>query len=81
MIYYRAMSNNAHNRRSQELDAYAARLNAAYAEREALLKADADGTTLHAEIVPTICKKCGGMDRSEQERPSGCPHCLIRFMG
>lgn len=72
------------NDRSAELDAYAQRLNAAHRAaveaRDAAKKADtADGVVLHAEIVPPVCQRCGGMERTP--RPDNCPNCFVRFFG
>lgn len=66
--------------RSAELDEYAKRLNTAHAAAVAARsgETDGDGVTLHAEITPPVCVKCGGMERQPGDRPEGCPNCIAR---
>ncbi len=71
---------DAHRARSAELDEYVKRLNAAYAAAVAARSGETneDGVTLHADITPPICEKCGGMERQPGDRPEGCPNCIAR---
>lgn len=74
--------NHAYQDRAAELDAYAARLNAAHSAAVAARSADkqADGITLSVEMKPQICEKCGAMERAPDVRPEGCPHCMVRYL-
>ena len=74
--------NQPYRDRTAELDAYAARLNAAHGAAVAARSAEeqTDGVTLSVEMTPHICEKCGALKREPKTRPDGCPHCTVRYL-